>query len=221
MRSLADNQETLHNYARTTGRIRSEPLRIKALRIQRKPRVVLAADQMGAFLEAVKCSTASQHVRLMILLMVGLGLRENEVRGMRWEWLDVRRRTYVVGRAKGKEARVLPIPEWLWNALEAHPHVSEEWIFPAKDGKPHRAQVTKKALAKVAETLKLPRLTAHRLRATFASLHALAGTPATEIQAMLGHKSLSTTMIYLEHNQDVRRRAQDALWDGLGMDGHS
>lgn len=213
--------KTLHNYARTTGLIRSEPLRIKPLRIQRKPRAVIVADQMGAFLAAVKSSTASQHVRLMIFLMVGLGLRENEVRGMRWEWLDIWQRTYVVGRAKGKEARVLPVPEWLWNALEAHPHVNEEWIFPAKDGKPHRAQVTKKALAKVAEALKLPRLTAHRLRATFASLHALAGTPATEIQAMLGHKSMHTTMLYLEHNQDARRRAQESLWDGLGMDQQS
>ena len=53
--------------------------------------------------------------------------------------------------------------------------------------------------------------TKHGLRATFASLRALAGAPITEIQGMLGHKCITTTMIYIETSLEAKRRAQDAL----------
>jgi len=36
---------------------------------------------------------------------------------MRFEWLDIEQRTYQVGSAKGKEARVLPVLSWLWDDL--------------------------------------------------------------------------------------------------------
>ena len=136
---------------------------------------------------------------------------------MRWEWFDPENRTYVVGRSKGKEARVLPAPDWLWNAIHAMPKTISEWVFPAEDGKPHRAQFTKKALQKVCKELGLGNITAHRLRASFASLHAEAGTPITEIQGMLGHKNIATTMIYVETSQDSMRRSQDALGQKLGL----
>jgi integrase len=49
--------------------------------------------------------------------LVALGLREAELLGMRWEWFDPNQRTYTVGRAKGKETRVLPLPDWLGSWL--------------------------------------------------------------------------------------------------------
>ena len=210
--------KTLHNYAINTGRIRAEPLRVKPLRLQRKPKVVISATRLADFLAAVDKDAKSPHTPVMVRVMLGLGLREGEVRTMRWEWFDSERRTYVVGKAKGKEARVLPVPGWLWAILQALPKSSDEWVFPASDGQPHRSQVTKKILAKASAALALPGLTAHRLRASFASLHALAGTPGTEIQHLLGHKSLATTQIYLEQDQGARKRAQDKLWKMVGMD---
>jgi len=56
-----------------------------------------------------------------------------------------------------------------------------------------------------------------RLRATFASLHAEAGTPLPEIQGMLGHKNIATTMIYVETSLDAKRKSQDALSLKLGL----
>lgn len=51
-------------------------------------------------------------------------------------------------------------------------------------------------------------LSPHRLRATFATLHALAATPIRDIQAMLRHKHIGTTIGYIEDIPEIRHLAQ-------------
>ena len=68
-------------------------------------------------------------------------------------------------KAKGKEARVLPVPDWLWNAILTMPKTVSEWVFPAEDGKPHRAQFCKKPLQRVCTKLGLGNVTHQRYRA--------------------------------------------------------
>jgi len=48
-------------------------------------------------------------------------------------------------------------------------------------------------------------------------LHAEAGTPVPEIQGMLGHKNIATTMIYVETNLEAKRRSEDMLSKELGL----
>jgi integrase len=207
----------LGNFAVRQEYINKLPFRVQFLRVQKKPRPTLAASQAQAFFAAVDRTARNPHIPVMIRAMVGLGLRESEALGMRWEWFNPDQRTYTVGKAKGKEARVLPVPDWLWGAIHAMPKTLSGWVFPAEDGKPHRSQFCKKALHRVCESLGLGHVTQHRLRATFATLHAEAGTPITEIQGMLGHKSITTTMIYVEQSIAAKRRAQDALGQKLGL----
>jgi len=51
-------------------------------------------------------------------------------------------------------------------------------------------------------------LTPHRLRATFATLHAMSGTPIRDIQKMLRHKHITTTLGYIEDIPEIRQLAQ-------------
>lgn len=207
----------LLNYGVKTGSIREVPVKIRMSRFQQKPRQVIPAHRIQEFLSTVDRSAKNPHIHVMIRVMVGLGLRESEVLGMRWEWFNPDHRLYLVGKAKGKTVRSLPVPVWLWDSIHGLPRTSSEWVFPAEDGMPHRSQFCKKALQRVAFKLGLGHLTQHRLRATFASLHAEAGTPITEIQGMLGHKSITTTMIYVETSLEAKRRSQDALSLKLGL----
>lgn len=193
------------------------PFHLPKLKVQRKPRVTVSAESLKAFLEQAGTVARNPHIRTMLMVMVGLGLREAETLGMRWEWFDVDQRTYTVGKAKGKEARVLPVPAWLWNELATQGQRLSGWVFPAADGQPHRPQFCKKALARICRVLGLGNVTQHRLRASFATLHAEAGTPIHDIQAMLGHKSVTTTMLYVEQTLDAKRKAQDALSRQLGL----
>ena len=136
---------------------------------------------------------------------------------MRWEWVDPIQKSYVVGRAKGKEARVIPVPGWVWEAIFGMPKTISEWVFPAEDKAPHRPHYCKKVIHAVAEELGLGSISQHRLRSSFATLHSQAGTPLNEIQQMLGHKDITTTMVYLETSMEAKRKAQDALSQKLGL----
>jgi integrase len=207
---------TLLNFAMKRGKLKQAP-KVELLRVQKKPRATVPATRLSEFLKAFDAETTNPHARVMVRVMIGLGCRSSEVAGMRWEWLDPEQRTYTVGKAKGKEARVLPIPEWLWAQLQAMPKTLSAWIFPTPEGKPHTPGFLRKPLMRTAEALHLGTLTPHRLRATFASLHAEAGTPITEIQGMLGHKHITTTMIYVEQSLGAKRKAQDALSRQLGL----
>lgn len=207
----------LLNYAVKMGVLRAVPVQIRMHKLQRKPRPTISAGQVPDFLAAAGEVGKNPQVGVMLRTLVALGLREGELLGMRWEWFDPEHRTYTVGKAKGKEARVLPIPTWLWDVLLTMPRTLSEWVFPAHDGKPHRSGFLRKPLARLAKSLDLGNLTQHRLRATFATLHAGAGTPITDIQGMLGHKSITTTMIYVEQSLAAKRRAQDALGQKLGL----
>ncbi|MGA2081843.1 MAG: site-specific integrase [Holophaga sp.] len=207
----------LLNYGVKLGSIKDVPIKIRMARIQKKPRQILPGTRVQEFLTTVDQSAKNPHVPVMLRVMVGLGLRESEVLGMRLEWFDMENQTYTVGKAKGKEARVLPVPAWLWSAIHEMPKVISPWVFPAVDGKPHRSQYCKNALGRVCKKLGLGNVTQHSLRATFASLHAEAGTPIPEIQGMLGHKSIQTTMLYVEQSLDAKRKAQDALGKRLGL----
>jgi integrase/recombinase XerC len=208
----------LCRFATKLGMIRELSFRVEFLRVQKKPRPTVSANQFLDFLAAADKVARNPQVGVMLRVMVGLGLRQAEALGMRWEWFNPTQMTYVVGKSKGREARVLPVPLWLWNSIHDMPKTHSEWVFPAEDGKPHRSQFCRKALQRVCKTLGLGNVTQHRLRATFASLHASeANTPITEIQGMLGHKNVQTTMIYVETSMEAKRKAQDTLSQKLGF----
>lgn len=208
---------TLARFAIRMGHLERLPFDVKPLRLQKKPRPTVPASQLGAFLKAADSTSENPQVGVMFRTLIALGLRESELLGMRWEWFNLDQRTYTVGKAKGKEARLIPVPDWLWNRLMIVPQSLSAWVFPAEDGMPHRSGYLRKPLARLAKELDLGNLTQHRLRATFASLHAEAGTPITEIQGMLGHKNITTTMIYVEQSLEAKRRSQDALSLRLGL----
>lgn len=209
--------KAIFNYGIRAKYITELPFRLPRLRVQQKPRSIVHARQFRAFLDEVDHAAKNPHIGVVLKVMVGLGVREAEALGMRWEWFDPDQKTYTVGKAKGKEARVLPVPDWLWKAIYSMPKTLSEWVFPAEDGKPHRAQFCKKALQRVCVNMGLGNVTQHRLRATFASLHAEAGTPLADIQGMLGHKSVTTTMIYIEQTLEAKRKAQHNLSLKLGL----
>lgn len=199
----------------------TKPYTVSKLRVQQKPRAVLAATVVRDFLAEIDRSRNPQ-VPVMLRMMVGLGLREDEALTARWDWVDLKRCVYTVGKAKGKEAVPLPVPEWLAEVLEKadRKEVKEgeiPWMFPAEDGKPHRAGFTRKPVERAAKKVGLTKFTPHRLRATFATLHAEIGTPLPKIQQMLRHKDIKTTMRYVEGTDVGLREAQESVAKRLGF----
>lgn len=207
----------LLNFAVKLRMLNSLRFSLPPLRLQVKPRPTVPISKVREFLNAADQIAENSQVSEMLWTLLGLGLREGELLGMRWEWFDPCQRTYTVGKAKGKEARVLPVPDWLWGKLWVFPRASLEWVFPALDGLPHRSGYLRKPLARLCKAQGLGNVTQHRLRASFATLHAEAGTPLTEIQGMLGHKSTQVTELYINRSMKAKREAQDVLSRRIGL----
>jgi len=68
-----------------------------------------------------------------------------------------------------------------------------------------------KAWRAVCKAAGLGGLGLHSLRHTFCSRLAAAGIPVTDIQALAGHASITTTSIYMRSGEPARKRAVKAL----------
>jgi integrase/recombinase XerC len=63
------------------------PWKVSMLRVQRQPRTTLPIEMVKDWFEALdKAAGKAQAVGTAVRLMFGLGLRESEAAGARWEW---------------------------------------------------------------------------------------------------------------------------------------
>ena len=104
--------------------------------------------------------------------------------------------------------------DWLTDYLWGLPwRAPEGLMFPADDETetPHSIGYTRKVIERGAKAIGLIHITPHRLRPTFATLHADAGTPVRRIQSMTRHKSILTLMRYIEDSEAGLREAQEIV----------
>ncbi|MEI7560685.1 MAG: site-specific integrase [Actinomycetes bacterium] len=222
-------------YAIRCGYITRKPYDVKKLKTQQRPRPVIRTKQAKDFRDALDRIGRSADRKLAICMMLGLGLRESEALGMRWELLDLEHGNLFVGRildgefyTKGGEARNLAIPKWLLVRLRAHWEAAKKpqkgLVLPGpanpttKERDPHSRGYTANLVRRIAKEVGLPGLTPHRLKASFVSALALEGNiPLPQVQRMAGHKHLTTTMRYIEGAEE-HKDAVDVLERLQGLD---
>lgn len=191
------------------GYLAKIPFKIKKLRTQVKPRTTLPIDLIEPFLEHID-QHAHLHIRVAVRFMLWMGLRETESLGVRREWLRGKDQM-VHGQTKGKEAAKFHIPEDLQELLANLPKDSA-WILPGKGDAPHRQQFTRKAIERAGVAVGVPGLTPHRLRATYGTLLSQTGASVYEVQKLLRHKQLSTTLHYVQTDEKSLAEANQRLY---------
>lgn len=162
---------------------------------------------------------------LVILgLLLYCGLRREEV--LRVEFAHIKivdgRPAIVNLRGKGDKVRSIPMPRWLFSALQ-------EWVDAAglTDGRiirplagrtptgPTGALMGKSALwitvKKYARKMGMKDLAPHDMRRTFGRLARKAGIELDQIQQSYGHASVITTQRYIGGTLDFEHAACDAL----------
>lgn len=199
--------------------IRAVPFDVPEIRLKRRPKPLLPTDRVMEFLAKVDRLTLSDPgLALVVRLQLGTGLRPSEARLARWEWVDFERATYTPGDTKGGEAVPRPLPPWLIEHLQlmAKPF---GWMVATRKGVPVTPSRLGYLLTRACLTLDLPRLTPHRLRHTYATWLAECGTPIQDIQHILGHKDIHTTIRYLGVDLSRVQRAQLRIADRTGLAG--
>ena len=184
----------------------------------------LAFDEMGTQDTTKLFSVIDAHpdcdVHTLARLILFFGLPESEARAIEWKDLDLSVGTYAMP-VEGGECNVVPIHIELLNYLRSLPTTEISGrVISAPMGR-HKgngqfaAGVTTRVIADAWKTLEFYRLTPHRLRASFASIHAKElKTHIAIIQQMMRHQSITTTMTYINIDAEDLLEAQ-AAWPQL------
>lgn len=199
--------------------IRAVPFEVPEVKVKRRPKPLLPTMRVMDFLARVDRATMRDPaIALVVRLQIGMGLRPGEARRARWEWVDWDRQTYTPGDTKGGEAVPRPMPAWLVADLKAVAHPFG-WMVPTRKGLPVTPARLGRVLTAACRGLDLQRLTPHRLRHTYATWLAEEGTPIQDIQHILGHKDINTTIRYLGVDLSRVQRAQLQIAERTGLDG--
>jgi site-specific recombinase XerD len=186
----------------------------------------LTLDQVERLLELPDSKTnKGKRDRALLTLLVGCGLRRQELAALRIEDIQQRdgRWCIVDMLGKGNRFRTVPMPSWAKDA-------ADEWLAAArfstglvlgavnKGGSIARQGMTAQSIYEVVDaygkTLGAP-LAPHDVRRTFAKLAYKGRAPLEQIQLVLGHASIQTTERYL----GVEQNLADAPCDHLGIRG--
>ena len=174
------------------------PERIAYAREPRKLPVILSADEVVRFLEAVP----SLKTRTALTTAYAAGLRASEAVSLKVADIDSSRMLIQVRHGKGAKDRTVMLSPQLLAILRTYWRLARprEWLFPGRDeSKPIDVQVLHAACRSATKAAGLAkRVTVHTLRHSFATHLLESGVDIRIIQVLLGHNSLSTTARYTQ-----------------------
>ncbi len=159
--------------------------------------MVLSGSEIAALLDA----TTTPMYRVILSAMYSGGLRISEACRLRPRDIDSKRMVItVVG--KGDKERTTLLSSRLLCELRDYWRLRRpmgEWLFP---GDKRGCHITRQSVGNafkqaVADARLSKKVTSHVLRHSFATHLVDTGVPLSVVQALLGHKSIKTTSIYL------------------------
>ena len=142
--------------------------------------------------------------KALLLLAYGSGLRISEIARLKVEDIDSKSMRVFVRESKGKKDRYSLLSESTLDALRDYwrqyrPKNSEGWLFPGTNNTGH---ITKEGIryalnTALKKTSITKNITVHTLRHCFATHLLEDGFNLLQIKELLGHSSISSTLVYL------------------------
>ncbi len=166
----------------------------------------LTKNEMKSLLSVIK----NYRDKIIILFLYNTGLRISELVNLEIKHINFENNTVKVIRGKGGKDRIVNIvDDDLILALKAYIGTRKKGpLFVSNWDKKFTSRGIQKMIKKYARAANLEeisRISPHTLRHTFA-VHALdAGVNIVTINKQLGHKSLQTTLIYMEISNKMAR----------------
>ena len=203
------------NPLRKVGRLEESPGRARYL-----------SDTEREALLKVTANSAHPHLHAIVLLALTTGARRSEILGLRWKDLDWQARRAILQQTKNKERRSLTLVPQVITELRKIQQVHRmdtDRIFVNLTGNIRESGYHKsgylyfeKAWREALAEADIKNFRFHDLRPSAASYMAMNGATASEIAAVLGHKTLQMVKRYAhlsdEHIKNVvERTAQKVL----------
>jgi site-specific recombinase XerD len=168
---------------------------------KRLPKVV-QAENVKKLLSKTnrKCPTGLRNY-CMMLLMYRAGLRVSEVVDLQCNQIDWKaEQVRVIG--KGDKERLIPLEPWVMDALESWKKIKpkSKYFFCTLEGNQLQRRYVNAMLERASKKAGIERVNPHALRHTCATEMLGDGLNIRDVQQVLGHAHLNTTMIYTHVN---------------------
>lgn len=167
----------------------------------------------------------------LVVLLLDTGARYNEIGTLKWSQIDLATRTINLWRSKVENESVLFMTDRVHDLLQKRFRVQidskteqpcfnvlnqPQYVFENEDGTPKRYKNS--IIRRAFDRAGLNDCSLHTLRHTHASRLVQMGMSIYEVQKVLGHNDIRTTMRYAHLEQvDVHTRARDLI-NGLNND---
>jgi site-specific recombinase XerD len=179
--------------------------------IERKKKVVLRTDEYNRML-----SEAGGNPRDFAILQLFLqsGIRVSELVAITVADLDLQIHVLKV-HGKGNKERDIPLEKKSVQALKSYlllrPASQDQHLFLNYSGEGLSIRGVRKVVYKYLKKAGISKqINCHGLRRTFGSAKAGKGMNAFQLQKLMGHERITTTIAYVEIGQEELRRAQEA-----------
>ena len=199
-------QQALKIFFRITCPRDWKVLKLARVKVEQKIPVVLSVGEVHTLLKLIE--KPSMHC--FFTTVYNLGLRLQEGLYLQTRDIDSKRMLVHIHLGKGAKDRIIPLPESTLETLRRYwaTHRNPTWVFPA-EGRNHKLAPTAEqpmsessvqgVIKAVLEQLNWSNrgISTHTLRHCYATHLLETGVSLKLIQKYLGHKHLSSTMIYL------------------------
>jgi site-specific recombinase XerD len=164
--------------------------------------VVLSVEEVMSIIDATTCLRN----RLLLMTAYSAGLRLEELVSLRISHLDAKRMVIRVVQGKGNKDRYTTLSQRLLVELREYWRIYKptDWLFYAsRKETPLSKSSAQKVFSNAKKKAGITRARGiHTLRHCFATHMLEAGYDIRRIQKMMGHKNISTTMVYLHVSRE-------------------
>ncbi|MFJ7932943.1 tyrosine-type recombinase/integrase [Sporosarcina sp. NPDC096371] len=138
---------------------------------------------------------------LLFTIIIGTGVRISEIINLKCNVIDYENSSFLILNTKEKDEKIIFLRPGTGYEIQKYTQKRNrqhsDYLFMKDNKKQYTSKDVNELLKKYLDFAKLPIVTVHALRHSFATLMADQGTPLDIIRQMLGHKSVSTTKGYI------------------------
>ncbi len=198
----------LYNEVLADGQI---SLKFSIKRNNRKLPVVLSPGEVWKIINAA----TNLKNRLLLMTTYSAGLRANEAVALKPDHIDSKQMLIKVEDGKGTKQRHTLLSKRLLNELRQYykRYRPQQWLFPStQSAKPICTRTFYRIYENARNKAGVPKGRGpHTLRHCFASHLLEAGYDIRKIQILMGHRSLSSTMVYLHVSRHTLSKIKSPL----------
>lgn len=180
--------------------------KIAPIKCEEKVRLPFTAVQ----LDALRLACRSEKERAMIEVLVSSGIRCEELTNLEVGDIDIRNRTVLVRNGKGGKSRKTFMSDVASDHLEKYLNERKDTqttLFLARTGDKYSPRGIEDMISKIGRRANVENVHPHRFRRTFATNLYKRGMDIHEIQRLMGHSNVQTTLGYIYTDDEQIRAA--------------